>query len=275
MELGYDTFIQELDRLMDTTRNGTEYWRARDIQPVLGYSEWRNFEEVIEKAKKACDSADVPSQKHFVETTKMVALGGTAQRELTDWFLTRLACYIVAMTADGSKREVAFAKQYFAVQTRRQEIFDRLPDDEKRIQLRNRVRVANKALNRAAKSAGVQRYGIFHDAGYRGLYGGLGLADIKALKKISRSEDLLDRAGRAELAANEFRITQAEQKLGRDQIKTESEAIEAHREVGREVRATINRLGGTMPETLPPETPIKKLVSERKKQLRGAKKELP
>jgi DNA-damage-inducible protein D len=128
------------------------------------------------------------------------------------------------------------------------------------------VRNANRKLNSAAKQAGVQKFAIFHDAGYRGLYG-MGLARIKNKKRIPPKEDLLDCAGRTELAANEFRITQTEDKLLRDQINSERDAINTHEKVGQEVRATINKLGGTMPENLPSEPPIRKLVSQRKKQV--------
>jgi DNA-damage-inducible protein D len=164
------------------------------------------------------------------------------------------------MNAESSKQEVATSQTYFAVQTRRQE----LSDDEKRIELRERVRIGNNLLHGTAKSAGVQRFGLFHDAGYRGLYG-MGLAEIKKRKKIGKGEILLDRAGRAELAANDFHITQAQQKLDREKIFGESEAIRIHNAVGKQVRDAIERIGGTMPENLPVEPPIQQLIAAQKK----------
>jgi len=141
--------------------------------------------------------------------------------------------------------------------------------------MRQRVKEANRSLNSAAKDAGVQNYGLFHDAGYRGLYG-FGLQDIKARKGISPKDDLLDRAGRTELAANEFRITQAEDKLRREKVKGEKLAVHTHRQVGEAVRATIQQLGGVVPENLPAEPSIKKLASAKTpKRLAGPAKALP
>jgi DNA-damage-inducible protein D len=133
------------------------------------------------------------------------------------------------------------------------------------------VRNANKHLNGAAKTAGVQRFGLFHDAGYKGLYGGLGKTGVERVKRIPKGEDLLDCIDRAELAANEFRITQTEQKLASERIEGERNAINAHGDVGREVRNTIRRLGGTMPEKLPAAPSIKRLAAKRQKQIKDGK----
>jgi DNA-damage-inducible protein D len=255
-----DLVMRALDEKKREAPNGEDYWMARDIQQVLGYTEWRNFQGVIEKARLACDGAGVKSVHHFVDTNKVIESGKGAKLERADCYLTRYACYLIAMNAESSKPEVATAQTYFAVQTRRQEI----SDQEKRIALRDRVRKGNKILHGTARGAGVTRFALFNDAGYRGLYG-MGLADIKGRKSIPSKEDLLDCAGRAELAANEFRVTQTQQKLERERIQGESAAIHTHLIVGGEVRAAIKRIGGTMPEDLPKEEPIKKLIASQKK----------
>ena len=167
------------------------------------------------------------------------------------------------MNGDSTKAEIATAQAYFAVQTRRQE----LNDQDKRIALRERVRKGNKLLAGTARGAGVKRLGLFTDAGYRGLYG-MGLAEIKQRKQIPAREDLLDCEGRVALAANEFRITQTQQKIERERIQ--GGAIEAHRTVGAEVRTAIERIGGVMPENLPKEEPIKKLIAAQKRARRKA-----
>ena len=252
-------------------KSGVEYWRARDLVAVLGYAEWENFQAAIARAMAACESSGVTISQQFRETTKLVMTGSGAKRNLIDYFLTRYACYLIVMNADSSKPEIGFAQTYFAIQTRRQEIADSLTDDEKRLQLRERVKDANRKLAGVAQKAGVQRFGIFNDAGYKGLYAGLGVRDIKRKKGIAESDDLLDCSGRTELAANEFRITQTEQKLVRELIRGEQAATNTHYEVGSAVRRTIVQIGGTMPEDLPTQPSIKKLGPKSKKALAASK----
>jgi DNA-damage-inducible protein D len=256
-----------LNDIKKTAKNGGEYWMGKDLQPILGYATWENFDKVIKKAKMACESTGEKSENHFRETTSMVEIGSGAMREEANYFLDRYACYLIAMNGDSSKPEIGLAQTYFAIQTRRQEISDEnlLSDTQKRIELRDRVKDATKHLGSAAKAAGVQ-HALFHDAGYRGLYG-MGLRDIKKKKGLSEKESLFDRAGRAELAANEFRATQTEQVLKRDQIKGEQAARNTHHRVGLEVRKTIANLGGTMPEDLQSEPSIKKLASKSSKKI--------
>jgi DNA-damage-inducible protein D len=259
-----DAVMAALDRKKREAPNGEDYWMGRDLQQVLGYAEWRSFQTVIEKAKLACNGSGVSSRYHFVDTNKVIEAGKGAKLERADCYLTRYACYLIAMNGESSKPEVATAQTYFAMQTRRQE----LSDQDKRIALRDRVRKGNRLLAGTARGAGVKRFAVFNDAGYRGLYG-MGLADIKLRKRIPTKEDLLDRAGRAELAANEFRVTQAQQKLEREGIQGEGPAIHAHHTVGGEVREAIRRIGGTMPEDLPTEEPIKKLIAAQKRKAKN------
>jgi DNA-damage-inducible protein D len=262
----FNSIVNSLDNSKRLSAKGGEYWMGRSIQDILGYDKWDKFENVIRRAMKACESAGINPDNHFLQTGKMVDIGSGAQRERGDYFLTRYACYLVAMNGDTSKPEVGIAQTYFAVQARKQEVQDRLTETERRIQLKERVKNANRSLTSTAKRAGVQRYALFHDAGYQGLYE-MGLAEIKKKKGIAPKENLLDRAGRTELAANEFRITQTSDKLLREGINKEQLAIETHRKVGREVRKVIEKLGGTLPENLSPEESIKKLTGRKKKKL--------
>ncbi len=255
-----DSVLRNLENVKHLAPNGEDYWMGRDIQTILGYDTWENFYTVIQKAVVACESAGFKVMYHFRDTTKLISAGKGAQLQRADCFLTRYACYLIAMNGDSRKAEISSAQSYFAAQTRRQE----LRDQEKRIALRDRVRRGNNMLAGTAIHAGVQRMAIFTDAGYRGLYG-MGLKEVKNRKRISLSTDLLDRAGHAELAANEFRITQTQQKLERERIRGEELAIVTHRSVGAEVRGAIKRIGGTMPEDLPIEEPIKKVIAAHKK----------
>lgn len=264
----YGDFKAALDGARRVAPNGVEYWMGRDLQRVvLNYARWENFEELIFKAKQACDNVGVDSDHQFRPTTKMVSVGSGAERKVKDWFLSRYACYILAMNGDPRIREVAYAQQYFAIQTRLHEQTAAQIETYDRVEHRRRVSQGVKALNSAAKKAGVQRYGLFHDAGYRGLYGGLGLTAIKEHKGVPVKEDLLDRAGRAELAAIEFKNSQTEEELIRRRIQGEQPAIDTHHRVGSEVRQAIKRIGGTMPEDLTPEVSIKKLAAALRKQI--------
>jgi len=251
--------VKYLDEIKRRDSKGFDYWHARDLQNLLGYAEWRNFEDAIDRAKMACESSGGIPRHHFGDVTKMVPLGSDAKRDIVDVVLTRLACYLIAMNGDPRKPEVAAAQNYFAIQTRRQELADQFNEVEDRLALRERVRDANKDLNSAAKDVGVQNYAYFHDKGYQGLYGGLKYSEIKHIKGINPQEDLLDRVGHAELAANEFRITQTELRLRNQQVNGQKQAEDVHNYVGKEVRQTIKKLSRTMPEDLPPAPSIKQL----------------
>lgn len=264
------TYVRDaIEKVRKTAPNGQDCWSARELMPILGYETWRRFVEAVERARQACAESGNSVQHHFVESDKMVDTGSGAMRQIADIVLSRYACYLVAMNGDPSKPEIATAQAYFAVQTRLQEIQQELPDIERRKLLRERVIQANKGLSSAAKEAGVRStmFGIFHDAGYKGLYGGHGLASIKKMKGLDEKDDLLDCSGRVELAANEFRITQAEERIRNQRIRGESNAIQAHQKAGVEVREAIKRIGGTMPENLPAEESLKRLTTNRKKTL--------
>src|SRR3990172_9094638 len=138
-----------LDSLKRTANNGIEYWMARDILRPLGYLTWESFSNVIERAQKACESAGVNPNNHFRDATKKVEIGSGASAERADCYLSRYACYLIAMNGDPRKTEIGIAQTYFAVQTRRQEISDENSALEKRVELRERVSVAVKALNSA------------------------------------------------------------------------------------------------------------------------------
>jgi DNA-damage-inducible protein D len=120
--------------------NNLECWSARELQEILGYTEWRDFLKVMEKAKTACENADVKVQDHFVEVNKMVELGSGSRREVDDIALTRYACYLIAQNGDSAKSEISFAQTYFAVQTRKQEIIEQRLLDVDRVIARDRLR---------------------------------------------------------------------------------------------------------------------------------------
>jgi len=249
------------ENLKKINEYGAEYWSAREIQPLLGYTQWRRFEDAIKRALTSCkQSGNIPAN-HFAGVGKMVDIGSGSSREVMDYHLSRFACYLIAQNGDPRKPEIANAQKYFAIQARRQEITDAIAADIERLELRKQTSEEFKALSGAARDAGVhdRMFGVFHDAGYKGMYGGIGRDAIKKYKKIPQKENLMDRMDTTELAANQFRMTQTRDKLAKDKVKDQQAAIRTHENVGKEVREAIKRIGGTPPEQLPPAEHIKQV----------------
>jgi DNA-damage-inducible protein D len=254
---------KDFESIKKVDENGVEYWDARELMPLLGYNQWRSFEDVIGKAMRSCVKSGQDTKNHFAQSRKMVEIGSQTVREVVNYKLDRYACYLIAQNGDSHKPEIAQAQTYFALQTRRQEIFEKLSDAEKRIFIRGEVSAHNKELFKTARRAGVSRFGTFNDAGYRGLYG-MPLADIEKKKGVRKGE-LLDRAGSTELAANLFRITQTDEKIKKDNVQGQENASRVHFKVGGKIRETIKDIGGMMPEHLPVEKHIKDVKREVKK----------
>ena len=243
---------------------GNEYWYARELQKVLDYTQWRKFVGVINKAINACKTSNYKVSDHFAGAGKMVDIGSNTSRNIVDYKLSRYACYLIAQNGDSRKKVIGLAQTYFAIQTRKQELLEKeynsLTEDEKRFYQRNLTKKGNSSLNQTAKTAGVKNFDLFHNAGYKGLYNGETANDIAKRKGLRYREDILDNMGSDELIANLFRISQTNQKLINDNVKGEGNANNVHYNVGKEVRNTIKRIGGTMPEDLPtPDKSLKKL----------------
>ena len=242
----------------------------REVQRGLEYKDWRNFNKVIDRAIISANNS-FPNQNLWgVEVTTPINSGRGKIEMSKDYKLSRYACYLIAQNGDPRKEVISLAQTYFAVQTRKQELsekeYNELTEDEKRLYQRNLTRKGNYSLNITARNAGVKNFDKFHNSGYKGLYNGETANDIAKRKKLRYREDILDNMGSDELIANLFRISQTEQKLKNENIKLEGKANETHYEVGKEIRNTIKRLGGTMPEDLPtPNKSLKELEKEKKK----------
>ena len=270
------------ERIRQIDPDDYEFWSARDLMTVLDYVSWQKFKNVLLKAQIACENSGNDPSDHFTHAVKMVAIGSDAKREVEDMHLSRYACYLIVQNADPTKEVIALGQTYFAVQTRRQEMVDadaltELTEDQRRLLLRQRIKLQNTDLASAAKTAGVISaldFAIFQNHGYRGLYNGLTADAIHRRKRLKKSQHILDHMGTTELAANLFRSTQAEDKLRRDQIQGKESANEVHYQAGVVVRRAIAELGGTMPEDLPSANSIKKLERAEKKRLAAPKTKL-
>ncbi len=255
--------------------DGNEYWTARELAGVLGYTTWRRFTNTIEKAETACRNSGQNVADHFDHVVNMVEIGSGAKRKIEDIQLSRYACYLVIQNADPAKEIVALGQTYFAVQTRRQEEADALAsltEAQRRLYLRGELAGHNRQLADTARGAGVITgldFALFQDHGYMGLYGGERASDIHARKGLKKSQGILDHMASEELAANLFRATQTEARIRRENIKGKEKANQAHHEMGRKVRGFIEEVGGTMPEDLPaPADSIQELVAKEKKRIR-------
>lgn len=269
-------YTSPFDAIRHVDRLGNEYWSARELGRVLGYqTNYRNFQKALKKAQAACEESGYTVLDHFAQMRTMMPTGKGAKRPGDDVHLSRYGAYLTVQNADPEKPIVALGQTYFASQTRKQELteqFAALPEEHKRMLLRSEMAIDNQKLNDAAKIAGVispRDFSLFTDHGYRGLYGGETENAIHARKKLAEKEHILDFMGSEELGANIFRATQTEAKLKRERVKGKERANQTHQEVGYEVRETIKRLGGTMPEHLPtPTKSIQSLQQEEQKRLK-------
>jgi DNA-damage-inducible protein D len=264
---------KSFEEIKHIDENGVEFWYARELMPILQYSNWQNFEKIIDKAKISCENSEISVFEHFTDVSKTIKMPKGAEKTIVDYKLTRYACYLIAQNGDSRKKVISLAQTYFAVQTRKQEITEKeysmLTEDEKRFYQRNLTRKGNYSLNQTAKKAGVRNFDKFHNAGYKGLYNGETADDIAKRKGLRYREDILDNMGSDELIANLFRISQTEQKLRKDNIQGEKEANKTHYRIGKNIREVIAKNGGTMPEELPtPKKSLKQLEKENNKQLK-------
>ncbi len=261
----------DFDSIKQVNPYGEDYWSARALMPLLGYGKnWQNFTTAIQKAMISCRENGQIVEYHFNASIKMVPIGSGAERPLDDYNLSRLACYLIAMNGNPRKPEIAHAQNYFAISTRAHEIHQLRMEQEQRLETRLKVSESFKSLAETASVAGVlsENFGLFVDAGYIGLHHAP-VEELKARKGIPPKEDYLDNITRAELSAIDFKNVQTDEKLRRDQVIGEDEAIATHLYVGSQVRKTLEALQAPMPEDLPPAPSIRKMVEERR---RAAKK---
>lgn len=265
----YQATMSRLEAIRRTSSEGTEYWTARDINLILGYPNWREFEAVMDRARAAFRNNGVDPSHHFGLTHKMVGLGSGSQRRVDDFFLSRAACYLIAMNGDPSKPEIAASQAYFTIKTRQMELLEEDDSpDLKRLAVRERVTQSFRRVSGVAKDAGVRRQAFFHDARYQGLYGGVGTRDVKRSKGLKPTDNLFDHAGALELSMHEFQMNLASDVIAKANVMSEERAISTNRQVAGHVRETVKDSGGTLPERLALEEPIKAV----KKRVIGAKK---
>ncbi|MBB3179104.1 DNA damage-inducible protein D [Variovorax sp. Sphag1AA] len=253
------------------TETGVEYWLARDLQHLLGYSKWDNFLNVVSKAKTACEVSGHAMADHFADVGKMVDLGSGSHREVDDLMLTRYACYLIAQNGDPRKQEIAFAQTYFAVQTRRAELIEQRLLDAERVSARKKLSVTEKELSDVIfeQTGGNQDFALIRSKGDHALFGRSTQA-MKAQWKVPDSRPLADFAPTILLKAKDFAteitiFNTREHGLGNEQAISKE-----HITNNEAVRQTLLERG-IRPESLPAAEDVKKverrLASESKKAL--------
>lgn len=253
------------------TEGGVEYWLARDVQHLLGYTEWRNFGQVISKAQTACEVSGHEHADHFVDVNKMVQLGSGSERVIDDIMLTRYACYLIAQNGDPRKPEIAFAQTYFAVQTRRAELIEQRMLALERVQARRKLSETEKELSQVIyeQTDGNQDFALIRSKGDHALFAKSTQA-MKAQWKVPDNRPLADFAPTILLKAKDFATEITIFNARQHQMDSERAIASEHITNNKAVRNTLLERG-IRPESLPPAEDVKKvqrrLASEDKKAL--------
>ena len=252
------------------TQTDIEFWLARELQELLGYSRWENFSSVIQRAKTSCENSGYDVLDHFLDVTKKVSLGSGAARDIQDTMLTRYACYLIAQNGDPSKDQIAFAQTYFAVQTRKQEVIEKRLGDVERVSARKKLTQSEKVLSGVLfeRLGDGQSFARIRSKGDQALFGGASTQDMKERLGVPKNRPLADFLPTITIKAKDFANEITTFNIQRDDLRTEAKIAREHVSNNEEVRRLLDRRGIT-PESLPAAEDVKKverrLTSEEKK----------
>ena len=272
MEKGLITRLHKNFEDFVHNEDGVEFWFARDIQPLLAYTEWRNFEQVVQKAKLACINAGQALSDHFVDVNKVIEAGKGAKHAVVDIKLTRYASYLIAQNGDPRKEEIAFAQTYFAIQTRKQELIEKRLIEIERLSARERLTISEKEFAGIAFQRGVDHQGFarIKSRGDAVLFGGRSTGEMKSKLCVPEKRPLADFLPAVTITAKALANQITSHKLKESNISGESPIASEHEGSNRRVRRALTD-SGIYPEKLPAAEDIKKIKSR----LKAEDKKLP
>ena len=241
-------------------QDGIEYWLARELQELWGYSDWRNFSNAINKAKESCQTTGEAVSDHFVDVTKMVKIGSGAERKQEDIMLTRYACYLIAQNGDPKKQQIAFAQSYFAVQTRKQEVLEERIQLMERLQAREKLAATETELSKNIYERGVDNSGFarIRSKGDWAMFGGYNTSDMKRKLGIKENRPLADFLPTITITAKQLATEITNFNVKKNNLKGEGNITSEHVKNNNDVRSLLGK-SGIKPEELPAEEDIKKL----------------
>ena len=262
-----------LEDIRHEHEDGTEYWFARELYPILGYTKWENFETPIKKAKDSCRSSNISIDDHFPDVRKVIKTGKGAELEVSDIELTRYASYLVTLNGDPRKSEIAFAQAYFVTQTRKIEVLQEKMEEFQRLDARNRLTLTEKAFGAMAFNRGVDGFGIarIRNAGDQVLFGGKSTKQMKKKLGIKEYKPLADVLPKVTLIAKQLASAMTIQKAKQDNLHGEVPIKNVHKQTNANVRKALVDTD-IYPENLPPAENVKKIQSRNKKEQKQLQK---